>query len=49
MARLSGIKTKLAKHNIDEKLAKEIIGNGDLVDVTVRMETLLDLEIVYQI
>lgn len=49
MARILGIKKKLAEQNIDEKLIKEIIGNGDLVDVIVRMEKLLDHEITYQI
>jgi hypothetical protein len=49
MPRVSGLKTKLSKHNIDEKLAKEIIGNGDLVNIIIRMEKLLDPEITYQI
>ncbi len=49
MARLPGIKTKLAKYNINEKMAKEIIGNGDLVDIIGRMEKLLEPEIMYQI
>lgn len=49
MARLSGLKTKLIKYNIDEILAKEIIGNGDLVGITERMEKLLQPELVYQI
>jgi hypothetical protein len=49
VARLSGIKTKLSKHNIDENLAKEIIGNGDLIDITERMEKLLELDITYKI
>lgn len=49
MARVSGLKTKLLKYNIDEKLAKEIIGNGNLVDIITRMEELLDSEITYQI
>lgn len=49
MARLSGIKTKLSKFSIDDKLAKDIIGNGDLVGITQRMESLLDPDITYQI
>ncbi|SHJ48286.1 hypothetical protein SAMN02745248_00258 [Hathewaya proteolytica DSM 3090] len=49
MARLSGIKTKLLKYNIDEKVTKEIIGNGDLVGVIERMEKLLSPEIIYEI
>lgn len=49
MARLAGLKTKFSKYHIDEKMAKEIIGNGDLVDITIRMEKLLDPEIAYQI
>ena len=49
MARVYGLTTKLKRHHIDEKLAKEIIGNGDLVDITVRMEKLLDPEMTYQI
>ncbi|NLO38004.1 MAG: hypothetical protein GX115_00745 [Ruminiclostridium sp.] len=49
MARLYGIKTKLSRHKIDENLAKEIIGNGDLIDITERMENLLEPEITYKI
>lgn len=49
MARIYGIKKRLAEHITDENLIKEIIGNGDLVDMTMRMEKLLDPEIIYQI
>lgn len=49
MARVNGIKKRLAEHSIDENLTKEIIGNGDLVDIIIRMEKLLDPEIVYLI
>jgi len=49
MARVYGLTKKLEKHNIGEKSANEIIGNGNLVDITVRMETLLDPETTYQI
>lgn len=49
MARVYGITKGLEKQSIDEKLTKEIIGNGDLVDITIRMEKLLAPEITYQI
>lgn len=49
MARVYGIQKKLADSNIDEKLAKEIIGNGDLVDIIIRMEKLLEPEMTFQI
>lgn len=49
MARVYGIEKKLTKYNIDEKLVKEIIGSGDLVDITMRMEKLLNPEITYQV
>lgn len=49
MARVYGIRKKLAEQNIDEKLVKEIIGNGDLVDIITRMEKLLDPKTTYQI
>ena len=49
MARVYGITKKLAEYKIDEKKAKEIIGNGDLVDITARMEGLLEAEMIYQI
>lgn len=49
MARVYGIKKRLAEQNIDPKLAKEIIGNGDLVEITARMETLLDPQITIEI
>ena len=45
MARIYGLKKKLAEYKIDEMLVKEIIGNGDLVDVTSRMESLLDIKL----
>ena len=44
MARVYGLKTQLAKNGIDEPTIKAIIGNGDLVDVTTRMESLLDAD-----
>ena len=49
MAHLPGIKTKLSKFNVDENVAKEIIGNGDLIGITERMEKLLAPDITYQI
>lgn len=49
MARVNGIKKRLIELNLDEDLVKEIIGNGDLVDIIERMEKLLHSEIVYQI
>ncbi len=49
MAKVNGIKKRLIEHNIDENTIKEVIGNGDLVDIIERMEKLLDHEIVYQI
>lgn len=49
MARLAGLKTKLSKHNVDERIAREIIGNGDLVDVTIRMGKMLNPETVCEI
>ena len=49
VARIYGIKKKLAEQNIEEKLINEIIGNGDLVNIVIRMENLLDPEITYQI
>jgi len=49
MARIYGLKKKLTECKIDAMLVKEIIGSGDLVDVTSKMEALLDPEIVYQV
>ena len=49
MARIYGLKKKLTECKIDAMLVKEIIGSGDLVDVTSRMESLLDPKIVYKI
>ena len=49
MARVYGIKKGLVKNNIDEALIKEIIGNGNLIDITTRMESSLDTEMMIQI
>lgn len=48
MARVDGLKTKLLRVGISENQVKEIIGNGDLVDITVRMDELLEPDIIYQ-
>ena len=44
MARVPGLKTQLARNGLDETTIKAIIGNGDLVDVTARMESMLDAD-----
>ena len=49
MARIYGIRKRLADNNVDETLAKEIIGNGDLVEVTTRMEALLGAAVTHQL
>jgi|GEM_PF-505397 len=49
MAKLYGIKKRLEDKDIDEKLRKEIIGNGNLIDVIERMEKLLEPEMMYEI
>ena len=49
MAKVNGIKKRLIDMNTNERLIKEIIGNGDLIDITERMEKLLDHETVYEI
>lgn len=49
MAKVYSIKKRLEKNNIDEKLIKEIIGNGDLVNIITRMEELLEPDMMYQI
>ena len=49
MARVYSITKRLSEYKIDEKTQKEIIGNGDLVDITARMEELLEVEMIYQI
>lgn len=43
------MKTKLSRFNVDEKIAKEIIGTGDLVEIIERMEKLLEPDTTYQI
>jgi len=49
MARVYGIKKRLESRNTDAKIVKEIIGNGDLVDIINRMEKLLEPDIIHQI
>ena len=49
MAKLCGIKKRLEDKGIDEKLKKEIIGNGNLIGVTERMERLLEPKMMHEI
>jgi hypothetical protein len=49
MARVYGIKKWLEDKNTDEKIIKEIIGDGDLVNITKRMEKLLEPDTMYEI
>lgn len=49
MARIYGIKKRLAQNEVDDKTIKEIIGNGNLVHVIERMEKTLDSDTLYQI
>lgn len=42
MARVEGIKKSLVKKGVDDKTTKEIIGNGNLINVIERMEKTLD-------
>lgn len=49
MARVYGIKKRLEQNNVDKELIRGIIGNGDLVEVITRMETLLDSHMMYEI
>ena len=44
-----GIKKRLEDKGIDETLKKEIIGNGNLVGATERMERLLEPEMMHEI
>ena len=48
MARVYGIRKQLDQNNVDKKLIKEILGNGDLVEDVKRMETLLDSDLLYE-
>ena len=49
MARVYGIKNGLAENGIDDKTIKEIIGNGNLIDVIERMERTLGYDTMHQI
>jgi len=49
MAHVYGIKKRLEKFGIAEKTAKEIIGNGNLIDITAKMETSLEPDMMIQI
>ncbi len=49
MARVEGIKKSLVKNGIDDKTVKEIIGDGNLVNVIERMEKTLDSDTLQQI
>ena len=49
MARIYGIQKSLAENGFDEKIIKEIIGNGNLVNVIERMEATLDADTLHQI
>jgi len=49
MARVEGIKKRLENNNTDEKTIKEIIGDGDLVNIIKRMEKSLELDIMHDI
>jgi hypothetical protein len=49
MARINGIEKSLLKNEFDGKTIKEIIGNGNLVNVIERMEKALDPDTLHQI
>ena len=49
MARINGIKKSLAENDFDDKTIKEIMAGGNLVDVTRRMEKMLDADTLRQI
>ena len=49
MARVEGIKKSLIQNGVDEKTMKEIIGNGNLVNIIERMENMLDPDIMHRI
>ena len=49
MARIYGIEKSLTKYGFDVKTIKEIIGNGNLVNVIERMEKTLDPDILHEI
>ena len=49
MARIYGIEKSLTKYGFDTKTIKEIIGNGNLVNVIERMEKALDPDVLHEI
>ncbi len=49
MARVYGIKKGLARNGVDERVIKEIIGNGNLVNVIERMKNTLDFDTLHQL
>jgi hypothetical protein len=44
MAKVYGITKRLEQNNINEEIVKEIIGNGDLVDIILRWKICLTLK-----
>lgn len=49
MARVYGIKKRLVRNNFDEKTIKEIIGNGNLINIIKQMGKLLNPDMIYDI
>ena len=49
MARVYGIEKSLTEYGFDNKTIKEIIGNGNLVNVIERMEKTLDPDVLHEI
>lgn len=49
MARVEGIKKRLESKNTEEKIIREIIGNGDLINIIQRMEQLIEPNIMREI
>ena len=49
MARIYGIKKSLTEYGFDDKTIKEIIGNGNLVNVIERIEKALDPDVLHEI
>lgn len=47
--RVYGIQKRLERNNIYEQLIKEIIGNGNLVNIIKQMEKLLNSDMIYDI
>ena len=49
MARVNGIEKSLTEYGFDKKAIKEIIGNGNLVNIIERMEKAIDPDIMREI